>query len=205
MCPTRDNIRFWAVVPAAGVGRRMGGVKQTLPYGRSTMAGTVVRTALDAGVDGVVVVTRTTLVPALALPDDPRVATRFNDAPESDMIDSIRIGLSSLADRGPTHGGGQATDGVLVVPADMPTISVDAYRLCMAAFAADPLRIVIATHAGRRGHPMIFPVSLRGAVMRLRGGLRVLPQRYCGRVQLVETDDPGVTRDIDTAADYRDV
>ncbi len=206
------TVRIWAIVPAAGLGRRMGGPKQTLSFRGSTLAGTVTRTLLAAGVDSLVVVTRTPLVSELELPDDTRVRIAFNDNDAAEMIDSVRIGLTAIVDE--QSRGGEATvainetesasapTGVLVVPADMPTVSVDTCRKCIGAYVADPQRIVIATHAARRGHPIIFPLSLRAALDRLSGGLNELPRQSPERVHLVEVDDPGATRDVDALTDY---
>ncbi len=206
------TVRIWAIVPAAGLGRRMGGPKQTLSYRGSTLAGTVTRTLLAGGVDSLVVVTRAPLVSKLELPDDARVRIAFNDNDAAEMIDSVRIGLTTLVDEqdrnceGTTANSGidsaSAPTGVLVVPADMPTVSVDTCRKCISAYEADPQRIVIATHAGRRGHPILFPLSLRAALDRLSGGLNELPRQSPERVHLVEVDDPGATRDVDALTDY---
>lgn len=191
---------IWAVVPAAGAGRRMGAAKQSLPYRGSTLAGVVVRTLLDAGVDGLVVVTRTPLAGALDLPDDARVRIAFNDDPASEMIDSVRIGLDELNRL--DHVRPQAHDGVLVVPADMPALSVTACRKTIAAFVENPEKIVIATHASRRGHPIVFPYRMHGLVTRMQGGLNDLPRRHPEQVRCIEVRDSSVTRDVDTAADY---
>lgn len=206
------TVRIWAIVPAAGLGRRMGGPKQTLAYRGSTLVGTVTRTLLAAGVDGLVVVTRTALVGELELPDDARVRIAFNENDAGEMIDSVRIGLAALVDEQGRGGevtvasnktdSASALTGVLVVPADMPTVSVDTCRKCISAYEDDPRRIVIATHAARRGHPIIFPLSLRGALDRLSGGLNELPRQTPQRVHLVEVDDPGATCDVDALTDY---
>ncbi len=206
------TVRIWGIIPAAGMGRRMGHPKQALPYRGSTLVGTVTRTLLTAGVDSLVVVTRTVLVNDLELPDDPRLRTAFNEHDAGEMIDSIRIGLTALVneqDRGREVAiadnetdSVSAPTGVLVVPADMPTVSVDTCRKCISAFEAAPRRIVIATHAGRRGHPIIFPLSLRAALDSLSGGLNELPRQTPEHVHLVEVDDPGATRDVDALADY---
>lgn len=197
--------RFWGIVPAAGLGRRMGTAKQALPYNQSTMAGTVTRTLLAAGLDAVVVVTRTELRDALDLPADARVLLAFNDDTKSEMIDSIRIGLSLLDQPGGVAGAAPTVgDGVLVIPADMPEIRAATHRACMAAFARHPSRLVIGAHNGRRGHPLIFPFSLRPEVERLEGGLRTLLTRHEERIVVVDTNDPGVTRDIDTPQDYEE-
>ena len=186
--------RVVGIVPAAGVGRRMGTAKQALPFRGSTMAATVVQTLLDAGLDGVVVVTRRELVERLALPADPRITLGFNEDADSEMIDSIRIGLGARDTADVT--------GVLVVPADMPTLTVESCRACVAAFRADPSRIVIATYGGRRGHPIVFPLALCPGEEPLPDGLRTLPRRHPDRVHLAETADPETLRDVDTQEDY---
>ena len=198
MTQPKETTTVWGIVPAAGMSRRMGQVKQTLHFGGSTITGTVTRTLLEAEAGGVVVVTRRQLAEQLQLPADPRVLVAVNDDAESEMIDSIRVGLAVL---NRLHPG--TRDGVLVVPADMPALRSQSCRACVGAYLADPDRIVIATHGGRRGHPIIFPLTMRGAVAGLEGGLRMLPRMHPERVFLVEVDDPGVDRDIDTAEDYQ--
>ncbi len=202
MNATRGEVRVWAIIPAAGTGQRMGGPKQALPYRGATLTGTVVRTLLDAGAAGIVVVTRTVLVDALKLPDDPRVTITLNDA-DSQMIDSIRVGLGTLADQViPSGDDARPNAGVMVVPGDMPTLTADTCRRCIDAYKGDPRRVVIAAYSRRRGHPIIFPLSKRDVVDRLEGGLNELPRRVPKCVHLVEVDDPGVACDVDTAADY---
>ena len=180
----------------------MGRPKQLLPFGDSTMVGTVGRTLLDTGLVGVVVVTRTELIDESDLPDDPRIVVAINDDPNSEMIDSIRIGLATLAGAGTGIDPPRDADGVMVVPADMPTLAVDHCRACVSAFRGDPSRIVIAACEGKRGHPMLFPFAMRAAVDRLEGGLRSLAELHPESVRLMEIGDLSVTRDIDTPDDY---
>jgi molybdenum cofactor cytidylyltransferase len=182
----------------------MGRPKQALPYGLSTMAGGVTRTLLDAGLERVVVVTRTELRDSLELPEDRRVHVALNDDPHSQMIGSIGIGLACVfqlaADDGPDR---PSEHGVLVLPADMPNVPVPACSACLAAYRTDPSRIVIAAHAGRRGHPMIFPLALKSIVDGLSGGLCGLSAACPDRVVLIESDHPSVTQGIDTPDEYQ--
>jgi CTP:molybdopterin cytidylyltransferase MocA len=175
----------------------MGRAKQLLPYQGSTLAAAVTRTLLEAGASGVVVITRTQLIKQLRLPDDARAHTAVNDNTDSEMIDSIRIGLARLDGLG-----AEGDDGVVVVPADMPELRKESCRVCIAVYTADPRRIVVATHRKQRGHPIIFPFALREEVNNLEGGLRMLPRLYPERVCLVDVDDPGVRSDVDTVGDY---
>ncbi|MCH8806902.1 MAG: nucleotidyltransferase family protein [Planctomycetes bacterium] len=196
MTTPTETPRIWAIVPAAGLSRRMGRAKQSIPIGDSTITGTVVNTLLSVGVDQVVVVTRSELAAALGLPEDARLRVVINDDSRSAMIDSIRIGIDALAPAKPA-----LHDGVLVVPGDMPALPASACTRCMAAFRDDPGRIVIATLGAARGHPIIFPYSLRSDLETLGGGLRELSRRHPQRVHSVVCDHDGVVRDIDTPGD----
>lgn len=178
------------------------------------MVGSVVRTLLDAGLDGVVLVTRSELVTRLSLPIDKRLSVAVNDDSSSQMIDSIRIGLSALLDDDAASGGAnknrpspidRASDctGILVVPGDMPGLAVATCRFCAEAFRQEPSKIIIAAHNGRRGHPLIFPAALQSVVHQLDGGLNALLDLHRDRVRLVETGDPAALEDVDTWDQYR--
>lgn len=213
MIPHAPRLPVYGIVPAAGLGRRMGRPKQTLPYWGSTITGRVARTLLDAELDAVVVVTRSELVVPLGLPSDRRLSVAVNDNESSQMIDSIRIALSTLLDdraaRGDpnTRGPGPVAPraecaGILVVPGDMPRLAVATCRLCVEAYRREPTRIVVAAQNGQRGHPLIFPAALREAVSRLDCGLNTLLDLHRDRVRVVETEDPATIEDIDTPARY---
>lgn len=203
MTPVDPAIRIWGLIPAAGLSRRMGTPKQTLPYGRSTIVGTLAGTLLSVDLEGVVIVTRTRLVDHLGLPDDTRIDIEINDDDQSEMIDSIRLGLSALERRGAHADPGRPpADGVLIAPGDMPALSVRTCRKCCDAFREDPERIVIAQHGGRQGHPIVFGLTLHTEVNALTGGLNTLAARFPHRVHRVDVDDSGVISDIDTPKQY---
>ena len=213
MKSTDEPVPVHAIVPAAGLSRRMGRPKQILPYRGSTVLGTVVRTLLGAELDGVMVVTRTEFLRTLDLPADARVSVVINDNDTSQMIDSIRLGLASLFGAFP----GDASEeppprleslrraGVLVLPGDMPGVTSDTCRRCIDAFRKDPTRIVVATHLARRGHPVIFPASLRPDVDRHPTGLDAFLLALAGRTTLVETADAATLKDVDTWSDYESI
>lgn len=195
--------KIWAIVPAAGMGRRAGGPKQTFALGDSTLAGTTVQALLETDIAAVIVVTRTSLIAALRLPRDPRVDIAINDVEDSQMIDSVRIGLRRIVEHcGDSPPQQVRTDGVMVLPSDMPGVSPQALKRCMTAFRSVTDRIVMATHATKSGHPIIFPLSMQAIVENLDGGLNMLRRRFPDRVVPVEVDEPGILSDIDTLDDY---
>jgi len=183
-----------AVVPAAGLSRRMGCEKILLPFGRSTILETILQSLDAAGVADRVAVLR---------PDLPEAAERvrragarvvFNPRPEEEMLLSIRLGLESLS---------IDPRAVFVWPADHPAVSLATLELL--AGRADPARALLPTQAGRRGHPALVGRDLLPAIASIppREGLRSLWRTRADAVVEVPVEDPGVVLNIDTPEDYR--
>lgn len=197
------HVRVRAIVPAVGQSRRMGTAKQLLEVGGRPMLPAVVEALSAARIDGVAVVTYRELLHLMrdSLPAGTLLVE--NNGEQTEMIDSVRIGLAAWR----TRGAPGALDGVLVCPGDHPGISSADFDACLAAFRAAPERIVIAARAGRRGHPIIFPAALAAFVEseRADAGLHALPRTHADRVLIVECASPGITRDVDTREDYESV
>jgi len=213
--PAAASPRVFAIVPAAGQGRRMGADKLLLDVAGRPLLLAVLEPLSAADIAGLVVVTRSDLADRLDscraydAPAGGRCSPTlvYNDDPASEMIDSIRLGLSAWIGGGPRSSASRpstAVDGILVCPADQPGIATADFNACITAFRAEPHRIVVATHHGRRGHPLIFPASLTDFVHSpaCDGGLRALREHHPERVMLVECTSPAVVRDIDTPDDY---
>lgn len=187
-----------AIVPAAGRSRRMGAPKLLLPVAGQPMLIRTMETLLAGGAVPLFVVTTAELRDRLALSGRPDVHVVLNDAPDSEMIDSVRIGLRAAERLLPPAA------GFLVCPADHPALSAGDVRACLIAFCETPDRIVIASHGGRRGHPLIFPSADAAYVHSAAcdGGLHALARAHAPRVRLVACSSPGVTQDVDTPFDY---
>jgi CTP:molybdopterin cytidylyltransferase MocA len=193
-------VHTFAIIPAAGRGRRMGFLKQLARVGGGTMLDAVLEAVSAGGVDGMALVTNAEVRARL----DDRWAGRLlvvaNDDPATEMIDSVRLGLAAWA-RERTIG---PHDGFLVCPADHPRLSADDVRACVTAFRETPERIIIACLNGRRGHPIIFPAALTEFVQSpaCTGGLNALPRSHADLVREVAGDSPGVTQDVDRRTDW---
>lgn len=202
MTDATNLVRVVGLVPAAGLSRRMGTAKQTLPYRNSTVTGFVTQTLLDAKLEAVVVVTRSELKNEIGLPKDNRLNVVINDEPCSLMMDSILLGLRKIDELYCASSNPLPAIGVLVIPGDMPTISSDVCHRCAAVFMEDPTRIVIATYQGKRGHPIVFPLSLRPELEKMSTGLNELPRSHPNLVCELNAGTPTILRDLDTPADY---
>lgn len=110
------------------------------------------------------------------------------------------LGISSSLMAGLTMPEARSADGVLVMLADMPTISTLNLNSVIDAFAADDGRsIVVAAHGGVRGNPVIIPKSLFGDLMFLEGdvGARNII-RHSG-IPIVEVEiGAAALHDVDT-------
>jgi molybdenum cofactor cytidylyltransferase len=153
----------------------------------------IVEALLDGGVTRVVVVASSAL--QAQFPPFPRcVEVTLNDDPQSEMIDSIRIGLTEAT----------ASAGYLVCPSDAAGITAGDVRRCVDAFHETPDRIIIATHGGRRGHPMIVPATLAPVVHSVEcdTGLNHLARHRAHLVREVLCDSPGTVANVNTPGDY---
>ncbi len=205
MTNEKNLVSVFGLVPAAGLSRRMGTAKQALPYKNSTVTGSVTQTMLNAKLEAVVVVTRSELIEKIGLPDDQRVIIAINDDPDSQMMDSIMLGLRTIDEVSIISSTLTPTAGVLVIPGDMPTVSSHVCRQCVEVFKKDPTRIVIATAQGNRGHPMIFPFSLRPHLESMSAGLNELPRSHAHLVSEVDVNTTAILRDVDTPTDYENL
>ena len=92
--------------------------------------------------------------------------------------------------------------GYIIALADMPFIHVDSIRAVAAALQGGA-KLAAPTYRGQRGHPVGLAASYRDELLALKGdaGARDIIKRDLALMQLIEVDDPGVLRDIDTPGD----
>lgn len=188
-----------AIVPAAGLSSRMGGdkPKPLLPWGASTVIGTVVSTLLAAGVDDVIVVMGHRGQDVAAALAGQAVRCVYNPAYASgEMLSSIQAGLAA------TH---PTSAGALLALADQPQMQLAVVRQVLRAFDDSVGQaLVIPSYAMRRGHPILLPSWLWPEVLALPAGatLRTAIQRHVAAIRYVEVDTPTVLADLDTPEQY---
>jgi molybdenum cofactor cytidylyltransferase len=184
-----------AILLAAGSSRRMGQLKQLLPLGDKP----IIRHCLDyliaAGIKNIVAVLGYHGEEVLAAIQEMPVQIVLNKNQESDMAESVRIGLSAVT---------EYSAGVMVCLSDHPLILVETLKSLMQYFLETPDKIIIPLYKEKRGHPTLFPRHIIEEICE-GGTLRDIVNRDSNRIRLLDVQDEGVILDIDTKEDYEKI
>ncbi len=182
-----------ALVLAAGQSRRMGEAnKLLLEIDGKPMVRHVVETLQAAPLDGVTVVTGHEPDALRSVLEGCPVTFAHNADFEQGLSTSLRTGLAALpAD----------TDAVLICLGDMPNVDAGAIAHLIEAYdPADGHAIVVPTHTGKRGNPVLWDRRFFEAMAAVSGdtGARHLIGENEDLVIEVELPEPGVLEDFDT-------
>jgi molybdenum cofactor cytidylyltransferase len=187
--------RIPAVLLAGGASSRMGRPKALLCWRDTTVLRVLVDTLCRGGAGPIVVVAGAHAAEiAAALAGAPATAV-YNPRHAEGMLSSVRCGWCAVPGDAP---------GVLLALIDHPAVHSESVRSLLDAFARDSGRIILPTHAGRRGHPVVLPAGLRQPVMTRYDacGLRGLMREFADRVTEVPLADPAILQDLDTPDEY---
>jgi nitroreductase/CTP:molybdopterin cytidylyltransferase MocA len=182
--------RTVAIVPAAGIGSRMGQDKALLDIGGVTAIERIVTTCHAAGVDEILVVRRTD---AEALPDhlDALVVTTGG---EGEMGDSLRLAYLKVP---------RDAEAVLVFPVDHALVEVDTVLALRAKLLRDDCSIALPLYRDKPGHPIVMTRSVFAEIDQDGKLLREIVRRDKDRVAVVPTANHWVSADLDRPEDLR--
>ncbi|RMF90389.1 MAG: nucleotidyltransferase family protein [Nitrospinota bacterium] len=187
-----------AIVLAAGEGRRMGRLKQLLPFGQTTMIGRVIQTLQQARCLTEILVVVGHAGAEVARAVEPfGVTVIFNPHYRAGMLSSIQAGLRAASP--------DAT-GILIALGDQPHIQAAVVQALVQAFLQRPDKgIFLPVYAGKRGHPALLHARFRAAILALPHtvGLNSLLHTYPEEILDIPVPTDDILRDIDYEEDYR--
>jgi molybdenum cofactor cytidylyltransferase len=188
--------RIASVILAAGESRRMGKPKMLLPFGSSTIIGTVAGNAQNSITDHVRVVLGADADMIRENLAGQKVEQVVNRDYRDGMLSSAQAGLRSLP---------EATTAVMILLGDQPMISVEIMDRMIDQYKQSEKKILIASTDGRRGHPLIFSATYIPEILTYakEDSLRNLTANHPGEVEEAETGKQEILRDIDTPQDYK--
>ncbi|MGQ0635693.1 MAG: nucleotidyltransferase family protein [Planctomycetaceae bacterium] len=192
--------RLFAVIPAAGLSRRMGRPKLLLPWGERTVIAQVLSVLARPEISRRLVVIRAadTVLRAAVLHGGGEVLIPTTDPPE--MRDSVEFALKFIGERCAP----QDHDGWLLAPADHPLLDAAPLAELLARWSRGDCRILVPTWHGRRGHPVLFRWELAAQVASLPKdcGINALVREQPSEVVELQVGSPAVISDLDTPEDY---
>jgi len=190
-----------AVILSAGESSRMGRPKALLPIGGKSFIETIL-TALGQ--------TRIAKILVVLGHNAEELKTQLETMPITILINSeYRLGQLSSLQVAVRHLTGlpdsTGVDGMLVHLVDHPYINPALVDRMIEAFYTSRKLIVVPRYRSRRGHPVIFSASLFGELLQapLDQGAKAVVNAHRQDTLELETDDAGVTIDIDTPDEYR--
>ncbi len=187
-----------AILLAAGESRRMGELnKLEVPVNGVPLVHRSARTLLAAGLQETVVVLGYEAERVRSLLEGLPVTSVFNPYYRQGQMTSVHEGLLALS---------RPCDGVMVCLSDLPLLEPeDLNRLIVAFEAQERGSVLVPTHEGRRGNPIVLAWEHRETI--LAAGPRLGCRRFIDEnphlVKTIEMETDHVVFDLDTAADYR--
>lgn len=186
---------IWAVILGAGESKRMKTQKLLLPFDGKTMIERVIENVMQSDVDHTLVVIGSNREEILGVIGNLPVSHCYNDNYKQGMLSSVKYGVKAL----PAN-----YDAVLVFLGDQPMIPKEAVNMVIDTYRNSNKGIVIPTFRKKRGHPLLIDRRYLEEIERLeeKEGLRGLAIKFADDVLEVETNMPGILRDIDTREEY---
>jgi molybdenum cofactor cytidylyltransferase len=188
-----ETTNIAAVVLAAGRSTRMGAAnKLTADIGGTPMGRRVAEAALASAAALVLVVTGHQAGEVRAALAGLRVTFVDNADYAAGLSASLKAGVAAVP---------ATAEAALVLLGDMPRVTSAHLDRLIAAFAAEEgAAIVVPTHAGRRGNPVVWPRTYFAEMLQLEGdaGAKRLMAAHASRVREVDLGTDAILVDVDT-------
>lgn len=185
-----------AIILGAGESSRMGRPKLLLPFGDTTMIGTVISNALASSVEKAIVVLGSNYEAHHREIKDYHVEIVNNKHYREGMLSSVQCGLKAVSDD---------ADAVMVLLGDQPMIQADEMDQLIESYRDSEKEIAIATYEQKRGHPVLFGRKFISEISGypIEASLRDLLQNHPAEILEMKTGHDRILRDIDTENDYQ--
>jgi len=187
-----------AVVLSAGESSRMGRPKALLPIEGETFIGRIVASLKQTQVGKIVVVLghNSDLLAAAIRPL--AVEILINPNYKLGQLSSLQVAVRNLLPDADC-------DGILVHLVDHPYIDASLVDRMIQQFYESKKDIVVPRCRGKRGHPVLFSRALFGELLDapMDQGAKAVVNAHGNETLEIDTDEKGITVDIDTPELYR--
>lgn len=191
---------FSVIVLAAGKSTRMSGTNKLLADIHGVpMIHRVVQTAMESKADEVIVVVGWEQEKIRGALSGINCRIVLNQRYEEGQSSSVKTGIAEVS---------PSTRAALILPGDVAMVDAHSINMVMESYDLNPSNIVVASHEGRHGHPILFDKQLFPEIADINEktyGLKAVVKRHQYEVRLVEIGSQKVLKDIDTPQDLKDL
>jgi molybdenum cofactor cytidylyltransferase len=184
------------IILSAGESKRMGKPKQLLPWGNSVILQQVIDNA-SASRLGMILLVLGSHADEIAgkIKISSKIRIVINRDFKEGMSSSVKCGVKNAPEE---------ADAYVLLLGDQPTIFPDIINKLIDCYQTNKHGIIIPVYDGRRGHPVVFDVKYKQALLAIGdGGAKVVVDKHTHDVLEVTVDSPEVLTDIDTPQDYQ--
>ncbi|MDD4569831.1 MAG: nucleotidyltransferase family protein [Tepidanaerobacteraceae bacterium] len=187
---SKDNMKIWGIILAAGEGKRAGGGKLSRAIQGKPMLQCVVETAVHSGLDNILLVTGYERNLGEKIANQFSIKSYFNSDYPLGMSTSLKLGLSKVP---------FGISAVVVLLGDMPYIQRETLEAVIDLYKTTGGKIIIPVYNGRKGHPVLISCIYKDEIYNISGdmGAREIIKKHVDEVIYLETGDPGILQDID--------
>jgi len=197
--------RVTGIILAAGAGRRFGKPKQLLDWKGQPFVRAVAKTAIEAGMSPVIVVTGANHEEVESVIKDLNVMVVRNEEWQRGQASSIRKGLQALPSLPPDgrFTKSQSAGAAIFLLADQPQVDSSILRVLIERHAEGLFDIVAPLVMDRRANPVLFDQTTFSDLLQLEGdvGGRAIFHKY--RVEYLPWHDDRLLLDVDTPEQYQ--
>lgn len=187
-----------AVVLSAGESSRMGRPKALLPIDGQTFIERIVAALKQSGLERIIVVLGFNAEEMRRQIEHLPVEIVVNPNYEQGQLSSLQTAIRHLESDQNCH-------GMMVHLVDHPYIDSKLVGVMLRQFKASKNLIVVPRHQGKRGHPVIFSRALFAELLSapMDQGAKAVVNAHRDETLEIDTEDVGITLDIDTPELYR--
>lgn len=187
-----------AVILSAGESSRMGRPKALLPINGQTFIEKIVGALKQTSVGKIIVVLGHSAAEMKPRIEHLPVEILINSDYKLGQLSSLQVAVRDLEKTADC-------DGMLVHLVDHPYIDAKLVENMIDRFRATGKLIVVPLHGTRRGHPVLFSRKLFGELLAapIDQGAKAVVNAHRDDTLEIDTEDVGITLDIDTPELYR--
>ncbi|MBA7579092.1 Molybdenum cofactor guanylyltransferase [subsurface metagenome] len=193
---SKSTMMISVILLAAGRSKRMGKLKQVMPFGQSTVLGQAINNLLASVVSELIVVVGYRAKEVIRSIATEPVKLVINPDYGQGMSTSIIVGLNLVDSR---------AQAVMLALGDQPLINSQIVNRLIEEFCNHDKGIAVPIYQGRRGHPIIFASKYKEKLLELDGdiGGRQIVKDHPDDILEVAVNSESIITDIDTISDYQ--